>query len=609
MAAKVFISYRRDDTRYQADRIRAAFCQVIPPDHVFMDVDTIQPGANFRKILREWVNQCEVLLALIGPGWIDASDPKTNRRRLDNPSDFVRVEIGEALARDIPVVPVLIDGTPMPGVGLLPEDLKELIDRQAAFVEYRTFDTDVERLIRKLGLAAPDLQEDAKGHPPKGAKWSGSQAARYDQGILLRRETPRERHADLGPRDPVKILAAGDRNRIPKLLAVRYGRMLTSPFAFLRGAAAVMAQDLKHEPSAGIAVQACGDCHLMNFGASTTPEGMILLDINDFDETLPGVDFTVDVKRLSASVVVAAQAARFSNKRAGAAAAATVAAYRLRMAALAKLPPLQVWHSRIDLAHEIRHIENRKVRKRLLAIIANATNRIEKDDNFPQMVKGRQPKIADKPPLIYHFTDARMSRRFDADKVFASYKKSLTQDSLRVLEQYTLRDTAFKVVGVGSVGTFCAISLFTSRDGAPLFLQFKEAGRSVLECLGPKFDGPPGQRVANGQRILQATGDIFLGWTEDAVSDRHLYVRQVKNYRFASISELIEENAFEEYACLCAKTLACAHARSADPAVIAGYIGEDDAFDDALASFAMVYATRTQQDYDWLVKAKKNLTA
>ena len=153
MAAKVFISYRRDDSQYQARMIHAAFCKVIPSDDVFMDVDSIPPGANFRKILKDWVDQCEVLLALIGPGWIDARDPKTKRRRLDNPSDFVRIEIGEALARDIPVVPVLIDGTPMPDIGLLPDDLKGLVDRQAEFVEYRTFDADVERLIRKLGLS------------------------------------------------------------------------------------------------------------------------------------------------------------------------------------------------------------------------------------------------------------------------------------------------------------------------------------------------------------------------------------------------------------------------------------------------------------------------
>jgi Uncharacterized protein conserved in bacteria (DUF2252)/TIR domain len=337
--------------------------------------------------------------------------------------------------------------------------------------------------------AAPGQQEDAKGPLPGDAKRNGAPAARYEQGYRLRRETPRERHADLGPRDPVAVLASGDRTRVPELVPVRYERMLASPYAFFRGAAAVMAQDLKHEPSAGIAVQACGDCDLMNFGASVTPEENILFDINDFDETLPGVDFTVDLKRLAASAASAALAAKFSNKRARAAAATTVAAYRLRMGALAKLSPLNIRHNRIDLAQEIRHIEDRKLRKRLQVILAKATKTAE-DDNFPQLVKGKTPRIQDRPPLIYHFTSDKGRRLFDVGKLFASYKKSLTADSLHVFEQYTLRDTAFVVTGVGSVGTFRAISLFTSRKGPPLFLQTKEAGRSVLECLGPQFDGP-----------------------------------------------------------------------------------------------------------------------
>jgi uncharacterized protein (DUF2252 family) len=607
MTAKVFISYRRDDSKYQARMIHAAFCQVIPRHHVFMDVDTIMPGANFRQIIQGWVNQCEVLLALIGPGWVDAGEPKANRRRLDNPSDFVRVEIREALTRGISVVPVLLDGTPMPNIDQLPNDLKELVDRQAEFVEYRTFDSDVAQLIRKLGLAAPDPQEDAKGLLSKGAKWSGAQAERYQQGVLLRREIPRERHADLGPRDPVKILAVGDRTRMPELVPVRYQRMLTSPFSFLRGAAAVMAQDLKNEPSAGIAVQACGDCQLMNFGAFSTPEGMIYFDINSFDETLPGVDFTVDLKRLAASVAVAALATKVPTKRVRAAAATTVAAYRRRMGALAKLSPLEIWHSKIDLVEEISQFEDRKLRKRFNAVVKKAAKTAEHDDNVLQIVGGT--RIADKPPLIYHpepTVDTR--QRFDANEIFASYKKSLPSDSRRIFEQYTLRDTAFKVTGVASVGTFCTVNLFTSRDGAPLVLQLSEARTSVLECLGPKFDGHPGQRVADGQRILQATGDIFLGWADEPVSGRHFYVRQLKNHWLGSLPEFAN-NVFEDYGQLCAKALACAHARSADPAVIAGYVGEDDAFDDALASFAMVYAARTQEDYDWLVKAARRGTA
>jgi uncharacterized protein (DUF2252 family) len=431
---------------------------------------------------------------------------------------------------------------------------------------------------------------------------SGTFAARYEQGIRLRRKTPREKHADLAPagRDPVKILAAGDRTRVPELVPERYRRMLVSPFTFLRGAAAVMAQDLKHEPSAGIPVQACGDCHLMNFGAFATPEEIILFDINDFDETLPGVDFTVDLKRLAASVAVAAM---FSTKRSCAAAATTVAAYRTRMRVLAKLSPLEIWHSRIELAQEIKHIEDQNLKRRLRAIIAKAGRTIGQDDNFPHLVRGT--KIADKPPTIYHFkpkADAR--HRIDADDVFASYRKRLPPERLCLLERYTLKDTAFKAVGVGSVGTFCAVSLFTSGDGAPLFLQFKEAQKSVLECLGPKFDGHPGRRVVEGQRTMQAASDIFLGWTEDAVSGRHFYVRQLKNRRLGSFGELVEENALVSYARLCGRTLARAHARAADPAMIAGYIGKSGAFDDALASFAMAYAARTQQDYDLLAKAK-----
>jgi hypothetical protein len=437
---------------------------------------------------------------------------------------------------------------------------------------------------------------------------SGTLTERYDHGIRLRRRIPRVQHAELlGPahRDPVAILAAGDRTRIPELIPVRYERMLASPFAFLRGAAAVMGEDLKHQPTPGVAVQTCGDCHLMNFGAFATPEDNILFDINDFDETLPGVDFTVDLKRLAASVAVAALAAAFSNKRARAAAATTVEAYRTRMRALAKLSPLEIWHSRIDLTREVEHIENRRLRRQLHAILAKAGKRPQ-DDNFPHLVSGERVHIADKPPVIYHFTrKSDPGHRIDDERIFATYKKRLSPEILCLFERYVLRDIAFKAVGVGSVGTFCAIGLFMSHDGAPLFLQIKEAGKSVLECLGPKFGGHPGRRVVEGQRTMQAASDIFLGWTEDEASARHFYVRELKNRRLGSISELVEENALVHYASLCGRTLARAHARSADPAVLSGYMGKSGAFDDALASFAMAYADRTQNDYDKLAKSRR----
>jgi uncharacterized protein (DUF2252 family) len=405
----------------------------------------------------------------------------------------------------------------------------------------------------------------------------------------------------------VAILAATDRTRIPELVAVRYQRMLASPFAFLRGAAAVMAADLAHQARAGIPVQACGDCHLMNFGAFATPEDHIIFDINDFDETLPGADFTVDLKRLAASVAVAALAAGHSKKQAQAIAAAAADAYRSKMHALAVLSPMQIWHDRIDLAQEIDRIGDRALRGRLHALVTRMAGRTEQDDNFPHLVKGKTAKIQDRPPFIYHFAKADARHRVDAEGVFSAYEKCLAPERLALLRRYGLKDVAFKVVGVGSVGTFCAIGLFMSGDGAPLFLQIKEAGASVLERLAPHFKGHPGERVVEGQRMMQAASDVFLGWTDDRKSRRHFYVRQLKNRHLGSVAELVEQRALINYARLCGRTLARAHARSADPAMIAGYMGKGDAMDDALASFAMAYAKRTKRDYDRLMQAKGKL--
>jgi uncharacterized protein (DUF2252 family) len=437
---------------------------------------------------------------------------------------------------------------------------------------------------------------------------SGTLAERYERGKHLRKKVAREKHADLfGPahRDATAILAATDRTRIPNLVPVRYERMLADPFAFLRGAAAVMAEDLRHQPMVGIPVQACGDCHLMNFGAFATPEQNIVFDINDFDETLPGVDFTADLKRLAASVAVAALASNLPKKKARAIAATTVEAYRSRVRSLAKLSPLETWHSMVDLVREIDRIEHRGLRRHLQGILAKARDHLAEDDNFPHLVKGKAPRIQDRPPLIYHFTakgDAR--HHLDARRALNAYEKRLAPDRLCLVDRYAFRDVAFKAVGVGSVGTFCAIGLYMCGDGTPLFLQIKEAGRSVLERLGPKFNGHQGQRVVEGQRVMQAASDVFLGWTEDAASHRYFYVRQLKNRRLGSISELVEGEALASYARLCGRTLARAHARSVDPAVLAGYMGKHDVFDDALASFAMAYAVRTQDDYEQLAKAR-----
>src|SRR5229473_8343316 len=362
------------------------------------------------------------------------------------------------------------------------------------------------------------------------------------------------------------------------------------------------------DPCRAIPVQAGGDSHLMNFGAFVTPEDNILFDVNDFDETLPGVDFTVDLKRLAASVVVAALGAESPKKQARALAAETVKAYRVHMAALAKRSPLEVWHSRIDLEKEIDFIGNSDLRRKLAGVIAKARGEgLSKDDNFPHLVSGKDPKIVDKPPTIFHLdpkADARHTLR--AQAVFAAYRKTLTPDRLKLLARFAMKDLAFKAVGVGSVGTFCCIGLFLTADDEPLFLQIKQAQNSVLERLGSQYGykGHQGRRVVEGQQMMQAASDIFLGYTQDQDSGRQFYVRTLKNRRLGGVSELSEGESLSGYAQLCGRTLARAHARSGDPAAIAGYMGKSEALDDAIASFAMAYANQTAVDYAALVKAK-----
>ena len=437
-------------------------------------------------------------------------------------------------------------------------------------------------------------------------------AKRYEAGRALRNSVARESHAECPPasgRDPVAILAETDGARIPELLPIRYERMLQSPFTFLRGAAAVMAHDLSTAPQVGAHVQACGDCHLMNFGAFNTPEGRVLFDINDFDETLPGIDFTVDLKRLAASVAVAALDAKMTDKKARALAKATVTSYREFILELAAETPLEVWYTRMDIDREIKRIADDKLRETLLSTLVKAKKDLAADDNFPHLAttKAGVAHIEDRPPLIYHFdTPETKAYKIHVHSAFADYQSSLLPERRALVGRYALTDIAFKVVGVGSVGTFCAIGLFMSADNEPLFLQVKQAWASVLE----KIAAPPlslthqGCRVVEGQRAMQAASDIFLGFTEDLKTGRQFYVRQLKNRRLGSIGEVIEGKALDAYANLCGRTLARAHARSGDPALLAGYMGKTEAFDDALGSFAMTYAAQTKHDHASLAAAR-----
>jgi uncharacterized protein (DUF2252 family) len=431
-----------------------------------------------------------------------------------------------------------------------------------------------------------------------------TRAERFAKGKALRSLVKREQHGDCAlaaDRDPVAILVESGKTRIASLLPIRYQRMAQSPFTFLRGAAAIMAADLAREPLIGLPVQACGDCHLMNFGAFNTPEGRVLFDINDFDETLPGVDFVVDLKRLAASIAVAALDAGLSDKKAKTAALAAARTYRLFTAELAAFSPLRVWHSDIDLNTEINRIENTKLRNRVRTTLIKAEKDLDTDDNLPHLAKGRGAllKIADRPPLIYHIHDEAIGQQAALAGIFQHYCATLSPDRQVLAQRYAIRDFAMKVVGIGSVGTFCAIALMASGDREPLFLQVKEAQRSVLEPLlpqAPDLDNQ-GRRVVEGQRIMQAASDIFLGWTADAESGRDFYVRHLKNRRLGSIGEVVETNALEFYGALCGRTLARAHARSGDAAMISGYLGRSEIVDQAIADFAMGYAAQTKRDY------------
>ncbi len=425
---------------------------------------------------------------------------------------------------------------------------------------------------------------------------------RREAGQALRKIVPRGVQAHWAPppgrRDPVDILAETGHHRIASLLPIRYDRMRASPFAFFRGSAAIMAADLADTPVAGLWVQACGDCHLANFGTFASPEGTPVFDVNDFDETLPA-PFEWDIKRLAASFAVDAQSRDLGDKAARTLAAAAVQAYRRHMNELARLAPLESWRSRIDVAAVVDGIGDPKLRARELRQLQTALE--AGHAGYPKLIersKG-QWRIKEKPPLIFPLSGQRDdTHEIVARTAFSSYTLSLPEERRILLDRYELADVAFKVVGVGSVGTFCAIGLFATRDDQTLLLQLKEAQTSVLAPFaGPSVYANQGQRVVVGQRIMQTVPDIFLGWTEDRGDDRQCYIRQLKDSRLALIGTGLAEDALLYHAMLCGVTLARAHARSGDPARIAGYLGTSSAFDSAIAAFALAYAVQTRADW------------
>ncbi|MFD6249640.1 DUF2252 domain-containing protein [Streptomyces roseolus] len=422
---------------------------------------------------------------------------------------------------------------------------------------------------------------------------------RADRGRAARKRVPRSSHGRWIPSsqrpDPLTVLEKQAADRLPDLAPVRYGRMAASPFAFLRGAAAVMAADLGAARNTGLTVQLCGDAHLLNFGVYASPERTLLFDVNDFDETLPG-PFEWDVKRLAASVAVAALQNGSPRPKAHRAALAAAEAYRVTMRRLAGLGELAVWYERIaadDLAALVRPRE----RERLTRNLAKARRRtsLQALDKLTARDGDGVRRIAEDPPLLERVADLD---RITIGKVFGDYRSSLSEERRVLLDRYRFRDAARKVVGVGSVGTRCFVVLLEGRDeGDPLILQVKEAGRSVLEAyLAPTVHPHQGRRVVCGQRLTQAASDIFLGWMTGP-EERHFYWRQLRDMKGSAEVETMTPALLREYARLCGRALARAHARSGDRVAIAAYLGSSGVFDRAVADFALAYAGQNADDY------------
>jgi uncharacterized protein (DUF2252 family) len=431
---------------------------------------------------------------------------------------------------------------------------------------------------------------------------------RRNKGKALRNVAPREALAGWkAPKrrdDPVTLLEKSNDGRLPELIPIRFARMLQSPFAFFRGAAMIMAADLARMPSPGLRVQACGDAHLMNFGAFATPERNVIFDINDFDETLPA-PWEWDLKRLAASVVVAARHIGLSGSEAARAARDTAQSYREHMADYASMHALDVWYDKIDIDRFLETAPAR-IRRQAKARIGKERAHNIPEYLFPKLAEhhGTLPRIADHPPLVFHPTPKQAPGLTSAyRKSIASYRASLPEHVRTLFDRFQFCDLAIKAVGVGSIGRACGLMLFMAADDDPLFLQVKEATQSVLEPYAGKSLHPNhGQRVVVGQRLTQSASDTFLGWVEGEAG-RHFYVRQLRDLKLSVIIEDWDYELLRGYARNCAWVLAKAHARSGDAMMISGYLGSSTACDEAICEFAVDYAAQNDSDYRALVEA------
>ena len=426
-------------------------------------------------------------------------------------------------------------------------------------------------------------------------------------GRSLRAQVPLERHArwkrPAGRRDAVDVLERSNRDRVRELVPIRYGRMLRTSFTFLRGAAGLMASDLVTLPSSGIRVQACGDCHLMNFGLFATPERNLIFDINDFDETLPA-PWEWDVKRLAVSFAVASRQNGHRDEQAEESAVRLTEAYRKHLRKYSKQSPLEVWYDKLDERTLIETAPDIEAAKRRQEIAAKAHQRIG-EYLFPRIAKpaDSQIRLVDQPPLLFHPEERDWQRRVRI--VLEAYKSSLADERRVLFNRYHLQDVAFKVVGIGSVGTRCYVALFSSNDGHPLLLQFKEAKASVLEpYAGRSALTNHGQRIVVGQRLMQSSSDIFLGWAQGS-RGFHFFGRQLRDMKMSAPVDAATPGQMCNYAELCGWVLARAHAKSGDAARISGYLGKSGNFDDAIGRFALAYADQNERDHAALVAAVK----
>ncbi|EFL32791.1 conserved hypothetical protein [Streptomyces viridochromogenes DSM 40736] len=443
---------------------------------------------------------------------------------------------------------------------------------------------------------------------------------RVARGKAARADVPRSSHAEFVPPpkrpDPVEIIEKQSATRVPELVPIRYGRMSEAPFRFYRGAAAIMAADLAETPRSGIRVQCCGDAHMLNFRLLASPERRLMFDINDFDETLPG-PWEWDVKRLSASLVIAGRANGFTSKDRASVVRAAVRSYRERMRSFAGMGNLEVWYTRFDadeLQAQFAPVLSAGQRDRWehTRKQARAHDTLQVFEKLTHVIDGRR-QIAPDPPLLVRLQDLlpdteRGRLEQEISRLIERYGQTLQTDRRFLLETYRLADIARKVVGVGSVGTRCWIILLLGKDDEdPLFLQAKEADESVLApYVGGSAYGTQGERVVAGQRLMQATSDIFLGWERVTGIDgkrRDFYVRQLRDWKGIAVAENMSPKTMGLFGRLCGATLARAHARSGDRIAIASYLGGGDVFDRALATFAELYADQNEKDHQALVDA------